>query len=319
MFKCGGSILFTPLALMLGLAVSAVVWLSYALATHDLLLFHAITRENLHTKAQNHLQSLASELRLALPDHANLQDETLAFVQAHDKINVRGALLSLTTLQSKQSKGHLSITEHQRFLTSPLITHLPPTPLVQQVSITEGTVLNLTGTEDDAAQIWTNSPSDFTSDFRPLSSPRVADAMKFLTGMPATQVKAISAVYTNCNALPTQPSAIIWVSGPCEPPASSVLGSVEKPVFIIIENGDVLLRGNSKWFGIVVSLQRDSALHYRIQMSTDSVLTGALISNHGMTSSSLLNVRWDIDVLYALQNSPFLQRITPVKGSWRDF
>ncbi len=319
MFKYGGSILFTPLALMLSLAVSAVVWLSYALATHDLLLFHATTHEHLHTKAQNHLQILASELRLAEPDHTNLQDETRAFVQAHDTINVRGALLSLTTLQSKQSKGHISVTEHQRFLTSPLITHLPPTPIVQQVSMMEGVVLNLTGSEEDATQIWTNAPSEFTSDFRTLSSPRVPEAMIFLAGMPATQVKAISTIYTNCNALPTQPSAIVWVSGPCEPPASSGLGSATKPVFIIIENGDFVLRGSSQWFGIVVSLQRDSAMHYRVQMSTDSMLTGAFMSNHGMTSSSLLNVSWDIDVLHTLQNSPFLQRITPVKGSWRDF
>lgn len=119
---------------------------------------------------------------------------------------------------------------------------------------------------------------------------------------------------SDCTSLPAG-VAFMWISGNCVIPANQIIGSNEKPVLLIVDNGHLELSGDTVITGLVVSLTHDSSFSRRLRMSGNARVTGSVIANHASSPDSFMVVQYHYPVLRKLQNSLHLQQLAIVPGS----
>ncbi len=119
---------------------------------------------------------------------------------------------------------------------------------------------------------------------------------------------------SDCTTLPAEVT-FMWITGNCIVPANQHLGTSEKPVLIIIDNGHLELSGDTVITGLVVSLTHDSGFSRKLRMNGNARVTGGVIANHAATPDSFIVVQYHYPVLRKLQNALHLQQLAIVPGS----
>lgn len=123
-----------------------------------------------------------------------------------------------------------------------------------------------------------------------------------------------------CDHIETDHVSKIWVEGDCTISMGVHLGSEQKPILLVVQNGDLSIHGRSKVIGIILMLSNDSGRQLaRINGQTGSKIQGALVSSQDIDfTNSHLNIIYDWDVIDRLVTLPSMQKPTPVLFSWRD-
>ena len=114
---------------------------------------------------------------------------------------------------------------------------------------------------------------------------------------------------------------MIWVNGDCDVSASTQIGHDSDPLILIICDGNVTFQNDVVMYGLLFAFNPSgSTKTLDISMQTDSAVFGAVVANYQLgTSSSLIRVVFQADVMHRLQDSIKLQRVARVPGSWHDF
>ncbi len=123
----------------------------------------------------------------------------------------------------------------------------------------------------------------------------------------------------HCRDLATDVARVVWVTGDCHLNVDQSVGERDRPVLLFIENGDLRLSPSSSITGMVILLQRDSALPIAITIAPSARVVGSMINTAPLSHTVQLYLTADPTVLETLQGSAALAMIALIPGSWRDF
>lgn len=111
-----------------------------------------------------------------------------------------------------------------------------------------------------------------------------------------------------------------WVAGNCEINGDTI-GTTAKPVVLVIDDGVLEVKGDSRINGVVYIFNNESTGGTAsADFSGTSEIRGSLISEVGFTANSSYSVVWEPTVINSFTNgggSNFT--IAYIPGSWRDF
>jgi len=140
------------------------------------------------------------------------------------------------------------------------------------------------------------------------------------------ELKDQAEVLASCSSLPNTGTDVttgfFWVEGDCSVNANKTIGSVDEPVIIVVEDGDITLNGGATIFGLVFAFEATVGSGGDVSMIGGSTVRGAFISDHSITNSSgTFNTRFDAQVLNNISEgtSPELSTVKIIAGSWKDF
>jgi len=140
------------------------------------------------------------------------------------------------------------------------------------------------------------------------------------------ELKDQAEILADCSSLPNTgidvTTGIFWIEGSCAINQNSTVGSVDEPVIIIVEDGNIMLNGGATINGIVFALEVTGVGGGDVSMIGGSTVRGAFISDHSITNSSgTFNTRYDIEVLNKISTgtSSELSEVKIIEGSWKDF
>ena len=132
-------------------------------------------------------------------------------------------------------------------------------------------------------------------------------------------------VYSNCAPLAALGAAahgLYWIEGDCSINANNVIGSIDEPVIIVIEDADVTLNGGAIINGLVFSFETAPGNGGDVSMVGGATIRGAFISDHDIDiSSGTFNTRFDAEVLGNISNPDGAEfsKVEIIPGSWKDF
>ncbi len=135
----------------------------------------------------------------------------------------------------------------------------------------------------------------------------------------ALHVGAAGLGLANCNNLTTASNGIYVVKGDC---TVSNVGTRDKPVILLVVNGNFTMNANSKVYGIVFAYtdaKNTDTVPYDIKINGTATLYGAMVANYKLgNSNGSYNAVYDAE---ALANLPTTVRsiVATVPGSWRDW
>ena len=152
-----------------------------------------------------------------------------------------------------------------------------------------------------------------------------ADLVSYLFNIPATNLLLLKeqadVVLAACDTLDIGSWGVIWVDGDCEISASTQIATQSDPIILIVFDGSVIFQSDVTFYGLVFSYKpASSSKVLDIQMQVNSVVVGAIATNHQLgVSSGITRVVYHQQVQENLQSSKELQRLARVPGSWHDF
>ncbi|WP_218352660.1 hypothetical protein [Alteromonas lipotrueiana] len=124
----------------------------------------------------------------------------------------------------------------------------------------------------------------------------------------------------NCQSLSSASTGLFVVSGNCVLSVGQKIGSETQPVLLILTGEMLNFAPHSQIYGLVLAVHSTSTSAIQITGDSESAtVAGALIVDRDLDPSSQLTVHYRKDILLVLQKSIELQRVQPLKGSWRDF
>lgn len=141
------------------------------------------------------------------------------------------------------------------------------------------------------------------------------------------ELKDQAEVLSDCSTLPNPSltditTGFYWIEGDCSFGASDIVGSVDEPVIIVVEDSLTKLVGSATIFGLVFAFETTAGSGGDVQMQGTSTVRGAFISDHDIGGSGgTFNTRYDADVLGNISGAggPKLSTIAIIPGSWKDF
>lgn len=153
-----------------------------------------------------------------------------------------------------------------------------------------------------------------------------ADLLDYLFGIAEVDWRELrdlaTAELSNCDSIASQPSGLLWVNGDCTVNSSTVVGSTEQPVVLIVQDGDLQMNGGAVVNGMVLSFRtpEDLAGPYELAMNGGAVVNGAVLANHPASlANGTLTIRFDGEVLSNITNNQNFRRVSRIGGSWHDF
>ncbi|WP_293747916.1 hypothetical protein [uncultured Paraglaciecola sp.] len=289
----------------------------------------------------------------------NLEDNSTFTLSANSEYLPGSRTLVTIKAIGKSADNLAKATVIEQALVYPLLLNQPPAPLIikhgfssagefevvpnpnglglaSPLSLWSDTIVSLSGTnhhscilsEFNEGNCSINTYSDHSEkliDITDGSASFPTDLVSYLFNTPSsewTQLEQQSDfVLTDCDALDNGSWGVIWIDGDCEVSASTQIGSDSEPIILVIFDGNVEFHDDVVMYGLLFSYKPvDSIKVLDIDMHTDSLVYGAVISNHQLgTKSGLTRVVFLADVIQKLQDSKRLQRVARVPGSWHDF
>lgn len=185
-----------------------------------------------------------------------------------------------------------------------------PQDLDRQISNqdTEGLdILDLDGNTEGVNPDTTNFPDDL---------------FEYVFGIPRADYQSIkdqATIIADCSGLNSNSSGLYWVTGNCSLPigGNSVIGSLDAPVALVVENGDLIMNGGGEFLGLIFMFDQNGD-PIDIQINGGPTLYGALVSTQDVdTGNGSYVARYEKGVLENLAN--VAATLTDVPGSWKDY
>lgn len=140
------------------------------------------------------------------------------------------------------------------------------------------------------------------------------------------ELKDQAEVLASCASLPNTgtdvTTGLFWIEGDCTI-TSAIVGSVDEPVIIVVEDGLTKLAGGATIYGLVFAFETTPGSGSGgVQIVGTNTIRGAFISNHDIDiSGGTFNTRFDAQVLNNISEgtSPELSNVVLIPGSWKDF
>ena len=182
--------------------------------------------------------------------------------------------------------------------------------------------------EFNAGNCSTNTYSDHSKklpDIADDSTSFPVDLISYLFNIPSIEWAQLQQqsdfILADCDDLDMGSWGVIWVNGDCEVGASTQIGHDSEPIILIIYDGNVAFQSDAFMYGLLLAFKPSgSTKTLDINMQTNSAVFGFVVANYQLgTSSSLIRVVFQADVMHRLQDSKKLQRVARVPGSWHDF
>jgi len=118
---------------------------------------------------------------------------------------------------------------------------------------------------------------------------------------------------SSCAALLTPSPVFFWINGDCEIQES--LGSIDEPVLLYVDGGNLVIRDGKKVTGLVV-IDRNTDVE---ELISRGQIIGALLTTYPASIAvEVPTVTYHQEVLERLQESPMLVAVTAIEGSLRD-
>ncbi|WP_114325386.1 hypothetical protein [Candidatus Colwellia aromaticivorans] len=141
------------------------------------------------------------------------------------------------------------------------------------------------------------------------------------------ELKNRAEVLADCSTLPNPSltditTGFYWIEGACTLNAGHIVGSVDEPVIIVVENSLTRLNGGAIIYGLFFAFETTPGSGGDVQMQGNSTVRGAFISDHDIGGSGgTFNTRYDAEVLGNISQGggPKLSTVEIIPGSWKDF
>jgi hypothetical protein len=147
-----------------------------------------------------------------------------------------------------------------------------------------------------------------------------ADLFEYTFGVASAEyeiLKSKAVVLPNCANLGPSSEGLYWITGNCQIDANTVVGSLETPVAIVVENAQFRMNANSELLGLIFLFAHDGG-NVSVQINGGPTLYGALLSNQSVDfGGGNYNARYEGKVLNNLRNTT--PELTEVAGSWKDY
>lgn len=335
-----GTTLLVPVCLLLTLVTAAVVSYSTQLRHHATSLQRDVQRDELHFDSAASLALTHHALATTKRWQTALTPSQKSIISEHQKIDIRGAAITLFSLSatSVSSSSSLSDTQKMNVVKSPVMRVYPVHAVTTAASISTKAELTLIRPPLTAPALWTRytpGPPEATQQHcksstmamcQPLSAsglPFPPDIVKYMFGVSQSEFHADllpgSDTLTDCKNIASIRARIIWVAGSCHLSDGVNLGSETNPVLLIVEDGHVSLASGASLTGMLVTLSRNSGLPKDIIQHATSVITGAAVVLQDLSARSTLRITYSKEILVTLQNAEYTQRASFLTGSWHDF
>jgi len=139
------------------------------------------------------------------------------------------------------------------------------------------------------------------------------------------ELKDKAQVLSSCATLPNSAevtTGFYWIEGACTLNAGNIVGSVDEPVIIVVEDSLTRLNGGATIFGLFFAFETTPGSGGDVEMQGNSTVRGAFISDHDIGGSGgTFNTRYDAEVLGNISQGggPKLSKVEIIPGSWKDF
>lgn len=122
------------------------------------------------------------------------------------------------------------------------------------------------------------------------------------------------AVNGDCSDLPI--STVYWINGDCTIEKHAVShGSTSSPILLIVKNGDIRLRPDAKFYGLILAINNGETQNFRIDKA--AALKGAYTSLDTLTERIDGDLFYSEEIILSLQHHPNLAKTMIVPGSWK--
>ena len=312
------------------------------------------------TGLQRSLARLAvNKALLAGPVEAVLADDSQFTVIGAVELLTGGRQLVTLTSTGTSADGLASASISQNAVIYPLLTNIPPAPLLAKHGFHHAgkfeLVLNPNGlAEAVPLSLWSDSPvvllgtqhhscymADFNAskcltnsfsssgvkqlDIADNSASFPSDIMSYVFNLPTEQWSHLRELsdfqLTHCNDLDIDSWGFVWVNGDCEISASTQVATQSKPIILVVLNGQLVLQSDVTVYGLVFSFKSpDSLIEPSVDMLTHALVQGFVLANYQLgASGETVRVVFNEQVAEQLLQNSMLQRVAKVPGSWRDF
>jgi hypothetical protein len=281
--------------------------------------------------AESHLRSTSS---VSLPDALSVK----VVRQSHNTTSSGNELERVRIYSSAPIEGTTSeIGVHRSYYRYSLLIRPPTSGLLSSFALPKGAEIRIASTLPPTIRVYNHGAQS-------LVNLTQCNDEEFLscTDLPKTQVYSVendllmllfnrkkshfSPYHLNnvsqakqCPLSRTSVSALMWVTGRCKLSVNQKLGSPERPVLVVIENGDVIMPHKSRIYGLVILLNTDTQSPQTIAMAPDAYVAGALVLSASLHPKSKVNLVSSHLVIKRLQQRNELARVYPIEGSFRDF
>jgi len=141
------------------------------------------------------------------------------------------------------------------------------------------------------------------------------------------ELKDQAEVLSSCATLPNPSltditTGFYWIEGDCTLNANKIIGSIDEPVIIVVEDALTRLNGGAIIFGLLFAFETTPGSGGDVQMVGGATVRGAFISDHDIGGSGgTFNTRYDADVLGNISQGggSELSKVEIIPGSWKDF
>lgn len=113
----------------------------------------------------------------------------------------------------------------------------------------------------------------------------------------------------------------LWVIGDCWLDDTTEIGSSKHPALMVIQNGDLHLRGQNSLYGLIVLISTSELIKtYKVISTGNNKIVGGFIANTDIQfDGESLDILFAEDNYTRLMSQPFMWKVARVPGSWRDF
>lgn len=321
----------------------------------------ALARTNAETgmaSALNRLQSdptfMQSQMEMHLKANNNPQGKAKVNISRHitTRFSDRMELIKVTAIgQGSDPNAQVILT--QQVLRYPLLRATPTTPIMIRGKLNVNTVLsivydppNFDPTSDklillaDALTVTSNifncsidrykrgdcTNNNFASIYQTQAKGPATDLLPFLFNIrkvdwPYLQDE-FKYVLKNCEQqnLPSKASSF-WVIGDCWLDGRTVLGTPQHPIIMVVQNGDLYLRGQNKIYGLLVIL---STSHFdtthNITLVGQNQIHGGFVANTNVNlSGGTMDILFNNEIIDRLFDQTDMWKLVRIPGSWRDY
>jgi hypothetical protein len=167
-----------------------------------------------------------------------------------------------------------------------------------------------TSWSNDKGQVW---PASVTSGYAQQTAMNDGE----LAGM-KLRAQSAGTYYATCP--PSLPSgAIVYIeNGACSYTGSSNYNSSASPGMLILERGTLTLGGNTNFYGIIYSANRNQSTANMISLGGNAQVHGAVVVDYGggvSAGSSKMNVKYDANAFNVISTNG---TVVIVANSWRE-
>jgi hypothetical protein len=125
-----------------------------------------------------------------------------------------------------------------------------------------------------------------------------------------------------CSDLNASSSGLYWLTVDCTLNNNQVVGSVDKPVILVLDEVELTLNGGAEIYGLVFVFDKDGdGNSAEANMSTNgtALVYGAIVAEGVDITNGTFTVRYEKKVLENLERTGKNQAVAKIPGAWRDF